>query len=530
MDMIRAGGQAASLRDKAKERLEAGDFDGAFSAFEALARITPGDVRLRMELADLTLRRGQMRAATRWLLEAVQALPNDVQTISELGWRLAMTGEIAGARRCADHLERAPDPPGWVLAEQAHLRWTLGDIPAARAKMSLAAKAGLETREQHYMEAMLLQFTGRLASAERALLHLLERWPDHGDAAVILVNLRRQTKASHHLDLLLRLVDQLPPAAEGDRKRALMHAKFESAIFKVLDDLGQYAAAWRALQASNNRMHALFPYATESEAAVTDAIIEASSRMTSSGAVTPTGPTPIFVVGMPRSGSTLLDQMLSAHSEVISAGEINDFQRQLHWAADIAPRGNAGLMRVLERIDRIDFSEVGARYLMQTQWRACGHRFYVDKLPINIRMVPFIRRALPHAPILHLTRDPMDVCYSNLKIMFGSASPYCYDLESLAHYHGQYTRLVEHWQRAWPGAMLDIAYVDLVSRPKATLSRVLSYCGLAFEEACLHPERNRSSVATPSAAQVREPVNLRSVGQWKRYAEHLIPLERALGC
>lgn len=313
-------------------------------------------------------------------------------------------------------------------------------------------------------------------------------------------------------------------------RAGMARAKFESAIFKVLDDLGRHDEAWHALQRSNALMHYLLPYDADSEVAVTDALIEASATVMGgkAGSTTFDGPMPIFIVGMPRSGSTLLDHMLSAHSAVTSAGEINDFQRQLHWVADVPSRGNQSLLKVLDRTGQLDFDELGARYLMQTQWRAQGHKYFIDKLPINIRMVPFIRRALPQAPILHLARDPMDVCYSNLKIMFGSASPYCYDMQAVSHYYGQYARLANHWREALPGAMLDISYASLVRDPEATMRQILGHCGLEVEAACLRPELNTSPVATPSSAQVRESIHTRGIAQWQHYAKQLEPLRQAL--
>lgn len=519
----------ARLRQQARQFLDAGQWDAATAAFEQLADLAPHDVSLRMQLADLMLRRGQLRAATAQFAHASAALPNDVPLISELARRLSMTGETLAMRACAEHLERAPDPPGWVLAEQAHLRWSLGDIPAARARMDLAVAAGIESQAEYYLDAMLLQFTGRLVEAEAVLLETLRRWPDHGDAAVILANLRRQTAAANHLDFLQERWARLSEDG-ADMRPELARAKFESAIFKTLDDLGRHDEAWPWLERSNAQMHALFPYAADSEVEITDALIRVFANATGEPAATATsgGPVPIFMVGMPRSGSTLLDHMLSAHSAVISAGEINDFQRQLHWATDVAPHGHRSLLEILGRIDEVDFRTLGARYLRQTQWRAQGRRYFVDKLPINIRMVPFIRRALPHAPILHLVREPMDVCYSNLKAMFGRASPYSYDQQALAHYYGQYARLTAHWRTSLPGAMLDVPYAALVSDPETTLRRVLQHCGLAMEQGCLHPERNAAPVATPSSVQVREPVHSRSVGQWRHYAEQLEPLRQAL--
>jgi tetratricopeptide (TPR) repeat protein len=519
----------AGLRQQARQFIEAGQWDAAQAAFEELAQRAPQDVAVRMELADLMLRRGRMRAASAQLLQAQAMLANDAPTITQLAWRLSATGETSAMRACADHLERAPDPPGWLLAEQAHLRWMLGDILRARARMDLAVAAGVDSQAEYYLNAMLLQFTGRLAEAEAVLLETLRRWPDYGDSAVILANLRRQTPVANHLALLQERLGKLPEDS-ADIRSGLARAKFESAIFKVLDDLGRHDEAWPALERSNALMHSFLPYDADGEATVTDALIEvsATSMDGTAGSASFDGPMPIFIVGMPRSGSTLLDHMLSAHPAVTSAGEINDFQRQLHWVADVAPRGNQSLLKILERAGQLDFHQLGARYLTQTQWRAPGRKYFIDKLPINVRMVPFIRRALPRAPILHLARDPMDVCYSNLKIMFGSASPYCYDMQAVSHYYGQYARLANHWREALPDAMLDVPYASLVRDPESTMRRVLEHCGLQVEDACLRPELNTSPVATPSSAQVREPIHTRGLAQWRHYEKQLGPLRKAL--
>jgi len=143
-------------------------------------------------------------------------------------------------------------------------------------------------------------------------------------------------------------------------------------------------------------------------------------------------------------------------------------------------------------------------------------------------MVAFIRRALPHAPILHMVREPMDTCFSNFKAMFGNISSYSYDLGALAHYYGQYARLAHHWRASIPGAMLDVSYASLVRDPETTLREVLQYCGLTFEAGCLRPELNSTPVATPSSAQVRESIHTRGMGQWRHYAKHLKSLQLAI--
>ncbi|MBP1474866.1 sulfotransferase [Frateuria sp. MAH-13] len=516
------------LRRQAQFHMDAEQWDAARAALESLLQRTPGDVPTRIQMASVLLRQGRLQAASRQLLDAVPLLPNHVPLIAQLTVRLLMLGEVEAARACLDHLARAPHPPASVLAEQAHLHWMIGDVSSATSLMGRAVAAGVDRADDRYLHAMLLRCSGKLVDAEGILASCLQRWPDLGDAAVMLVNLRKQTSAANHLDLLRGCLDRLP-APDGARA-SYVRAQFESAVFKVLDDLGSHDEAWAALERSNALMHKLNPYNESGEVAAIDALIKASRELTNRPAALrpPAGPTPIFIVGMPRSGTTLLNQMLAAHSQVTSAGEINDFPSQLRWMTDAPPAGVQGLLRMIEGAVDIDFAELGARYIRQTAWRARGRQFYIDKLPINVRMVPFIRRALPHAPILHMVRDPMDVCFSNLKVMFGNASAYCYEQQALAHYYKQYSRLTDHWRAALPGVMLDVSYAALVTEPRKTLDRVLVHCGLDPEEGCLHPERNTDPVATQSSAQVREPIHSRSMGEWQHYAKYLGPLQRAL--
>ncbi|MCW8807638.1 MAG: sulfotransferase [Rhodanobacter sp.] len=516
---------------RARHYLEANLLDAAQGTLETIVQRTPQDIRARLQLSAVLLKRGKLRDSNEALLQIAKACPKDVQWVDELVRSLYFTGEIVAARECVDQLDILPDLTGPELASQARLRWLLGEIPEAGRLIECAMAAGADSADDHYLRGLLLQFTGHIDQADKVFETSLQRWPNFADVAVLRSNLRRQTAQANHLDVLQEQLHRIP-ADSADPATRYARAGFEAALFKELDDLGRHDEAWGALERSNALLHALNPYDAAGQTAVVNALIDASRLISTHkprAAPAFAGPIPIFIVSMPRSGSTLLDRMLSSHSQVTSAGELNDFLRQLRWTADASPLGVSGTVDAIQRSPNIDFGELGARYLKQTQWRAQGRRFYIDKAPINVRMVHFIHKALPHAPILYITRDPMDVCYSNFKAMFGNSSAYSYDMQTMAHYFGLHQRLTSHWRDNIPDALLEVSYASLMRDTEATLGKVLQHCGLDMEESCLHPERNADPVATPSSAQVREPIHTRSIGEWQHYAKQLEPLLRAIG-
>ena len=507
-----------------------GNLTAAQTALESLIQLLPDDIQANFDLAQVLLERGHLKASEKYLQKIINCAPNDPKVYFELVKRLYRTGNILAARQCLETSEGFGNLPGEMVAAQAHLRWMLGEITPAKSKIEHALSLGVDTPDEHYLHASLLQFVGLLGEAVDVLENCIERWPAFGGAAMALGKLKRQTAENNHLNYLNHVLQRIPEygTVPGDR---LIRAEFEAALFKELDDLERYDEARKPLFSFNHLMHELNPYEPNDEEALVDALISESARDKLGRAVprkNTVGPIPIFIVGMPRSGSTLLDRMLSCHSEVASAGEINDVLKQVHWLADVPMDGAASTVRAIQKLSKADLGGLGARYLEQTQWRAQGCRYYIDKLPANIQWVSIIRRALPNSIIVHVTREPMDLCFSNFKAMFGNTSAYSYDLRSIGHYYLQYQRLVNHWHAAFPGAILDVNYESLVVDPVAAITNVLSHCKLEFQEKCVHPELNGAPVATPSSGQVREAIHKRALGQWMHYQSDLQPLRGAL--
>jgi len=212
---------------------------------------------------------------------------------------------------------------------------------------------------------------------------------------------------------------------------------------------------------------------------------------------------------------------------VQGVGELYDFTSQMRWATDHHCKGVID-RRIVERAAGVDFGEVGAGYLRGMEWRLGKERCFTDKLPSNFLNLGFICRALPHAKILHMVRDPVETCFSNLRELFSEANPYSYDMLELADFHHQYERLMAHWRAAYPGRILDVDYRALTRDTENAVRRVAAFCGLAFTPDMLEIGKRERGVATASAVQVREGVVSREVPKWAPYEAHLRPMIEAL--
>ncbi len=513
--------KSQQLWEDGQQQIRCGRLQAAQSSFESLVKIDPWHIPGRLLLASVFLAQGRVRGAAEQAKYAAFALPNDADMICRVAQCLVRVGEINAARACMQHPEIGRSRSGPALAALAHIYQGLNLHEESLSLMDRARALGFDTPDFRYFRAIQLQFNGRIAEAEAELEACLRLGPTFGRASLTLARLRTWKFDDNHLEFIGRRLETVERGTED-------HAAFEFAQYKELEDLGRFDEAWAALQRANVVMHERLKHQVQDEETLFDAVIaRCNSEFTRVPAHRFDGPMPIFIVGMPRSGTTLLERILGNHSQVTPAGELADFSRQWRWVAD--QHGHKLLdQAMVGAAGAIDFAEVGRRYLEQTQWRASGRPWYVDKLPPNFMLAGFIRRALPQARIVHMGRDPMDLCFSNYRALFGDAFAYSYDLNTLIAHHLQYRRLMRHWHEVMPGAVHDVEYTALVQDTEVTTRALLDYCGLPFEPGCIDTVSNRAPVATLSSAQVREPIHTRALQEWRRYAAQLEPLRQAL--
>jgi tetratricopeptide (TPR) repeat protein len=467
---------------------------------------------------------GRVREGLALIREACAADPADAEAHAQLGrWlsRLHRTDEAVDAAQRALSL----------LPASAATLDTIGVIfsRAGRHEQAVecfarAVALGPERAGLHFNHAASLKFLGRFAEAEAAYEACVRCDPRFWRAHSALAATRRQTPGRNHLERLERLLATGP--LEPDAELHLRHA-----LAKELEDLGREDEAFAHLLAGNARKHAATGYRFERDQGLFDAMMSlfpdalpAPTHADLAGGEATRAP--IFVVGMPRTGTTLVERILSSHSQVATAGESQNFGVLLKRACGTTSSQVLDAA-TLEKSLGVDLQALGRDYLERTRPADQPQPRFVDKMPLNFFYLGHIARALPAASIVVLRRHPLDTGLSNFRQLFAtgfSYYDYARDLRDIGRYYAQFDRLIAHWQATLPGRVHEVRYEALVADQLAETERLLAHCRLPWEETCLRFERNERAVATASAVQVRQPLYASSVGRWRRYQRHLQPL------
>lgn len=399
----------------------------------------------------------------------------------------------------------------------------LGEHERAVALFERAVRLAPDKPSYQYNLAASLRFLGRFDAAEQAYEAAIAAAPTLYRAHSALAELRRQTVEHNHVARLGRLLDEVGDDVDGELH--LCHA-----LAKELEDLERYPEAFALLERGNTKKRATLDYSIDTDRDIFDAVEALFDGTGASDTAGYDNGEPVFVVGMPRSGTTLVERVLSSHPEVSSAGELQNFAICLKRSVG-TPSSRVLDADTLQRGMAVDPEALGRAYIDSTR-PATGRRpYFVDKMPLNFFYIGFIARALPRAKIVCLRRHALDTCLSNFRQLFAlnfSYYNYAYDLGDIGRYFLMFDRLMRHWAHVLPGRVLEIDYEALVLDQEAQTRRLLEHCGLDWDPACLAFESNAAAVATASAVQVRRRLYTGAIGRWKRYAAELEPLRRQL--
>lgn len=466
--------------------VEMGERNAAVNAFASVTRLQPAHAAAWAQLARLFVRAGQPNRADRALAKAVAHAGREPVVWDTIGTVFSQLGDQAAAREWYEKAAgAAPEHPGFVV--------------------NLASAC---------------VFLGDTAEAERLLSGLLKVHPGNAQAHWLKATARRATDRAH-VEEMVRLV------AVGNRS-AQDFAFLYYGLGKELEDLAEWDRAFEAFArgAKARRSVMKFDERAEIEAYATLERIYTADWLANR---TPGAEdaAPVFVVGLPRTGTTLVERIITSHSEVSSAGELQQFGLSIRRLLEetVPGRFSAALF---EKASALDPRALGEGYLEVTRrFRGEGSR-YVDKLPSNFLYLPLILAALPRAKVVHLVRDPMDACFASFKQLFADAYPHSYDQAEMARHYARYHKLMDVWRERFPGRFHDVHYEALARDVEPHARALIGYLELPWEDACLAFHEQDTAVATASAAQVREPAHTRSIGRWRRYGERLEPMRLAL--
>lgn len=475
-------------------------------------------------LATIASEHGNHTKAVELFERAVKLEPQNAFYQSYLGQALTILGDQQRAKTVADVAAGLP-------VNDAHLADTIGVIYSrtgfhekAIPFFERAVRLNDKPANFHYNLAASQQFLGFFERAEKAYKATLDRDDKAYRAWSSLVALARQTPESNHLSLLITLFERM-----GDDEDASLH--LGHAIAKTLEDFGRYEESLEWLHKAKR----LKLSHTDARVFSYDQLFE-SSMSTASNMSTVVDNAdaagPIFIIGLPRTGTTLVDRILSSHTDVTSAGELNIFPGLIKQATK-TPSNMVMDVETLLQSNHVNLESVGLDYLKGAHELSRGSPRFTDKMPLNFFYAGLIHKALPNARIIALRRGAMDSCLSNYRQLLTvqhSYYHYTYDLNETAKFYRKFDQLMSHWREHLPkNRFLEVHYEDIVHDQENQTRRLLGFCGLDWQEACLRFHENDAPVSTASSVQVRQPLYSGSIGRWQRYGDKLDALKVALG-
>lgn len=497
--------------------------DEAISAYEACIAAAPSYIFPYINIACICREQHRMADAVQYARRAVAVDGRNARANAVLAGSLHALGEYDDAKAAlAKTLALASDNAD-VLYELANACRDCGQLADAvdLYRRGCALRPGFAGAYNNL--GLLLQELGDLAGAADAYRTAIGIAPRFGSAHGNLAQLIKYRAYDDQVRAMESLLHD--PSLAPMERAAVMFG-----VAKAFDDLGDYDKAFEVLHAANRYKHGLLspairnrPYDLNMKLIdlMTPSFFDRADEAGDPSTV------PILIVGMPRSGTSLVEQIIASHSQVHGAGELIDLSRIFD---DWVERVRAGTFpRRASEIPAEELRRRGSAYVAVLRRHSPDAPHITEKEPFNFRYVGFLRLVLPNAKIIHCMRDPVDTCMSSYKRLFGAGMAFSYDMQELGSYYNSYRQLMDHWRTVLPGVMFDIQYEDLVANQETKTRELLAYCGLKWEDRCLRFHETERAVRTPSFAQVRQPIYRTSVASSKKYYPYIRPLLETLG-
>lgn len=453
---------------------------------------------------------------------AVALEPGNAEWMLQKANCLLALVQLEEAKKIAVPLAEVELTTAYQYSTLARIMVRLGLNEKALTLYSRAIELDPRSPGDYYNLATVQRSMGDIGGSEDNLNKCIELNPRDSDAYYLRSILRSQTPDDNHIDELKGLAAK----GAGSPKDAV---NTNYALAKELEDVARYDESFSALETAAGVRRKHINYRLEGDLLTIEAIKSTFiSELFEKRTAGSDNSEPIFILGMPRTGTTLVERILGSHTSIFSAGELNNFAHCLMAQVGELAGKKPSRDELVSLTATLDFEELGERYIASTRSLVGHTAHFIDKLPINFLYVGLINLALPNAKIINLQRNPMDTCYAVYKSLFEYGYPFSYALEELGRYYVAYDQLMTHWNTVLPGVVLTVHYEDVVADIESEAKNLIDYCGLDWQEQCLRFYENKQASTTASATQIRQPVYNSSVGKWRRYERQLQPVANIL--
>ena len=504
---------------KGVRHLHASRYRKAEDAFKKVLMEDENNIDALRFMGILAFKSGNHDIAEAVLTKALKLDPTYSLVWANLAQVFSVTGQLDKAKKSFKNILNMDPKNGLIWAEYGTVLTKLANYREGRDAYLKALEFKPDSPRVHLSLGHVYKTMGEINASINSYKNTIIQNNLSGEAYWSLANLKTYSFSENEI----KDMEETLKGDMSDIERSQMHF----ALGKAYEVKKDFDRSFRNYYEGNKVKKGLIKYSSDDTSYNTKRILDFFSKenINNLSKSSTNNPDPIFVLGMPRSGSTLVDQIISSHSKVDGTQELPNI---IKIAAELNNDKQNSYPEVLKELDDLKISKLGKDYISETTWARDKAPFFIDKMPNNFIHIGLIKTILPNAKIIDTRRDPMDTCFSCFKQFFARGQLFTYTMEDLGNYYTDYIRAMNHWHKVYGKDIFTVHYDDVINKTEETIRELIDYCNLPFEQECLEFYKSSRPVKTPSAEQVRQPIYKSGLNYWKNYEKHLLPLKKII--
>ena len=504
---------------KGVRHLHASRYRKAEDAFKKVLMEDENNIDALRFMGILAFKSGNHDIAEAVLTKALKLDPTYSLVWANLAQVFSVTGQLDKAKKSFKNILNMDPKNGLIWAEYGTVLTKLANYREGRDAYLKALEFKPNSPRVHLSLGHVYKTMGEINASINSYKNTIIQNNLSGEAYWSLANLKTYSFSENEI----KDMEKTLKGDMSDIERSQMHF----ALGKAYEVQKDFDRSFRNYYKGNTVKKGLIKYSSDDTSDNTRRILDffSNENINNLSKSSTNNPDPIFVLGMPRSGSTLVDQIISSHSKVDGTQELPNI---IKIAAELNNHKQNSYPEVLKELDDLKISKLGKDYISETTWARDNAPFFIDKMPNNFIHIGLIKTILPNAKIIDTRRDPMDTCFSCFKQFFARGQLFTYSMEDLGNYYADYIRAMNHWHKVYGKDIFTIHYDDVINKTEETIRELIDYCNLPFEQECLEFYKSSRPVKTPSAEQVRQPIYKSGLNYWKNYEKHLLPLKKII--